>query len=559
LTFDITIPHTGIVEIAVRPATREQHYYSEPNAIANPADPRPGQVEAQVVDREWYYRTRQREHGPISSQELKRLIDNGLVLPTTFIRRGTSGKWSHASELDGSFEQFGTATQPARATAMTESNPKSSQRQASVEQSIEGSTESGTSWSLIFIAGGSLVGVVALTVLLIFSILDSRTSNTAVNPSSDGADVATEHVVDAETKGRESQHGGRKVGPLSDKLLTTEEVVSRSEGSVAFIKGRLSSGTGFLAEPNFLVTNKHVVSEELITDLKVHFPSAPEADRGPFSVSLLYEDELLDLAFLKIETNLAPLPMAQTYQFRRGQEVIVIGNPGVKDDLVLQNAISKGVMSSEATIKGQSYYQLGISINSGNSGGPVFDLYGQVIGVVTLKASRREGLGFCIPISQLRQTIEKSRTLSAKDIEVAESMHRIRVVFSFTMVMGGEYKSGMGFLTKIMENALGRGRSVNEGMAAVQDKVHEKLAEYDQALLSALKSEVSRISRDQYLSESIRQKFVDLWTNYAELKSYVENPRGNYDSYKAKYLDLSDKHDRLTEALKLLLGVSTPE
>lgn len=482
------------------------------------------------MEKEWYYRTRQREHGPISSKELHRLIENGLVLPTTLVRRGPAGKWSHVSDLEGSLNQSAASAQPIRATSTNGANLSTTQ--PSAQQPLEVASESESSWPILWIVGGSITGLAILTVVLVMKASAPSAEETSVKP------VAASSNTES---------------------MTTEEVVSRSEGSVAFIKGRLSSGTGFLAEPKFLVTNKHVVSEELIGDLKVHFPSAPEGHRGPFSVRLLYEDESLDLAFLHIETTLPPLPLAPTYQFRRGQEVIVIGNPGVKDDLVLQNAVSKGVMSTEATIKDHSYYQLGISINSGNSGGPVFDSRGQVIGVVTLKASRKEGLGFCIPLLQLQQTIEKSKQVPARDLEVAESLHRVRAVFTLTAIMGDEYKTGMGYLRKVMEDSLDRGRSVNEGMDAIQAKVHEKLAAYDQTLLSELKSEVSKISRDQNLPESVRQKFIDLWTNYTELKSYVEKPRGTYDTYKAKYLDLSDNHDRLTESLKLLLGIETPE
>jgi len=55
--------------------------------------------------------------------------------------------------------------------------------------------------------------------------------------------------------------------------------------------------------------------------------------------------------------------------------------------------------------------------------------------------------------------------------------------------------------------------------------------------------------------DSTRQRVVGFWTNYLEIKSYVENPRVTYSSYRAKYSELSDAHDRFAESVKLLLGV----
>lgn len=91
----------------------------------------------------------------------------------------------------------------------------------------------------------------------------------------------------------------------------------------------------------------------------------------------------------------------------------MIGNPGVHNELVLQNAISKGVMSTETTIDGQPYYQLGISINPGNSGGPVLDMAGHVIGVVTLSAVQEEAIGFCIPVAAIQEAMEHLTPVTA--------------------------------------------------------------------------------------------------------------------------------------------------
>lgn len=338
--------------------------------------------------------------------------------------------------------------------------------------------------------------------------------------------------------------------------LTIEQVVAQAEPSVAFIKGRFSSGTGFIVRSGIVATNKHVIETELIDHINVHFPSATEDARGPFPAQLLYKDPERDLALFSVSTSLPVLKVAPQHSFRRGQEVIVIGNPGVGDELVLQNAISRGVMSTQAEIKGRKYYQLSISINSGNSSGPVLDTAGQLIGVVTLKASEQEGLGFCIPLPQVNAAVAALDKLSSQEIAAIRSQHRLRVVFTFVSVTGKLYKTGMQAYTSAMELALDEGVSVNVGLQAARGEVEGKLTAYDQVLIGDLKREVSTITTDPNISEGTQQRFVDLWTNYLELKSYVDDPRGNFDSYKAKYNVLSDNHDRLSQSLSLLLGIS---
>jgi S1-C subfamily serine protease len=244
-------------------------------------------------------------------------------------------------------------------------------------------------------------------------------------------DQAQAHVVGAKLKLQPAQVAPSAVEVVSRKqpeLTSLERVIAQATPSIALIQGRTSSGTGFLIEPNVIATNKHVISDELISSLRVYFPSAPKQNQGPYSAKLLYEDELQDLAFLRVETPLPPLPIEDGYQFRQGQEILVIGNPGVgNSDMVLKNAVSKGIMSTEVTVLGRPYYQLSISINPGNSGGPVLDDQGNVVGVLTLKAAKNEGLAFCIPVGQLRASFARSQTLTSADLALVEQQHRVGI------------------------------------------------------------------------------------------------------------------------------------
>jgi S1-C subfamily serine protease/HEAT repeat protein len=200
----------------------------------------------------------------------------------------------------------------------------------------------------------------------------------------------------------------------TEQPLSTASVVARYEPSVAIVQGKRGVGTGFLVRTGILVTNAHVIDGEIVQNIEVRFPSAEEKSQGPLKARLLYQDKMRDLAFLAVASNLPPLQVATSYKYRKGEDVTVIGNPGVGGQLILENAVSRGVVSSKTKINGQEYLQLGVSINPGNSGGPVFDSTGTVIGVATLKTTREEGLAFCVPASDLRAglAIAESRAIA---------------------------------------------------------------------------------------------------------------------------------------------------
>ncbi len=464
---------------------------------------------------QWYVNSAGREYGPFSAQQLMALAQQGRVTRNSKIRHQDDTRWIPASKFKGLFPAD-VASKPARPQLAN-----STQRATSdtvQKGDAQGSTPASMPLYLWGIIGATGMFLVCLLCYAVFfaSDKDESIANT-----------------------------------------TIEETITRVEPSIALIKGRFASGSGFIVKPKVLVTNKHVVAGELLRHLQVHFPSASSAKRGPCDVQLLYIDPQRDLAFLSVDTDLPPLDIAPNYTFRRGEEVLVIGNPGISDELVLENAISRGVMSTKASIKGKDYYQLGIAINPGNSGGPVLDMDGRVIAVVTLKAAMKEGLGFSIPIENLHSALAAMAKSSEQKIAVLRSQHRARVVFQYVGLTGAFYKTGMGMYTEAMNNAIVAGRRADTGLSQVREDIQDKLSLFDQVFIDDIQKELTLISTDENLPESTRQRFVDLWTNYLEMRSYVQNPRGSYITYCQKYHELGDTHDRLSEGLKLLLGVES--
>ena len=173
-----------------------------------------------------------------------------------------------------------------------------------------------------------------------------------------------------------------------------------------------SLGAGFLISADgYIVTNNRVVSPGDPT-ATVEAITVTMNDHTEYAAELVGRDEVADLAVLKIKTN-RPMPFVRfgtTKTARVGDWVIVIGQP-----LGLEGTVTSGIISNIARTTGSGspydrFIQTDASINQGNSGGPMFDLQGNVLGVNTWIASPNGGnigLGFAIPGEIAKPIIDK--------------------------------------------------------------------------------------------------------------------------------------------------------
>jgi len=185
--------------------------------------------------------------------------------------------------------------------------------------------------------------------------------------------------------------------------LTTQEVVEKVGPATVTIWTDISSGSGFIISENgYVVTNEHVIDGA--KEISVKIPGFSEE----IPAVLIGADKKTDIAVLKIEEK--GLPVAQlgvSANLTVGERAIAIGNPfGTLDGTVTQGVIS--ALEREITIGNQTYHllQTDASINSGNSGGPLLNGRGEVIGVTNAKTSTGEGLGFAIPIDNVKGVID---------------------------------------------------------------------------------------------------------------------------------------------------------
>ncbi len=165
-----------------------------------------------------------------------------------------------------------------------------------------------------------------------------------------------------------------------------------------------SSGSGFIiSQDGYIVTNNHVISGA--TSAKVLVPG----ETKPVDAVIVGTDTTTDIAVLKIDRqNLPFVTLGDSDALQVGELAVAIGNPFGE----LAGSVTVGVVSAldrEIAINDTTYnlIQTDASINSGNSGGPLVNSYGEVIGVTNAKMSNGEGIGFAIPINDVKSVIEE--------------------------------------------------------------------------------------------------------------------------------------------------------
>lgn len=172
----------------------------------------------------------------------------------------------------------------------------------------------------------------------------------------------------------------------------------------------INMGSGIIVSSNgYIVTNQHVagsVNNKVIVTLE---------NGTSYNGVTMWVDEVLDLAIVKINAvNLEVSVLGDSDILNLGDNVFAIGNPLGMD---FQRTITSGIISAlKRTIKigkgnnvgyMQDLIQTDAAINSGNSGGPLINAEGEVIGINTIKVTEAEGIGFAIPINIIKPIIQE--------------------------------------------------------------------------------------------------------------------------------------------------------
>ncbi|MFA5256821.1 MAG: trypsin-like peptidase domain-containing protein [Opitutales bacterium] len=200
-------------------------------------------------------------------------------------------------------------------------------------------------------------------------------------------------------------------------FLSVKELSQHVGDAVVTVTTPVGLGSGFIIHPaGYIVTNDHVVAGETKIGITVF-----EREKDGQLVKKQYENVRIiassaewDLALLKIEgadgTVFQTVPLGDSSALRQGQRVFAIGNP-----LGLERSVSEGIVSiHNRLIQGRLFIQATAQISPGNSGGPLFNMRGEVVGVNNMKVSGfgAEGLGFAIPSETLENFLNNRDTFA---------------------------------------------------------------------------------------------------------------------------------------------------
>lgn len=180
---------------------------------------------------------------------------------------------------------------------------------------------------------------------------------------------------------------------ISDKLDASMACVTVK---VSKDKKDMGHGSGFaISEDGYIITNYHVIASEIKDkpyDIKIILSNSKE-----YEAKVIRVNKYRDVALLKIEGKFEKaFTISSTKSFRNMQDIYTIGTP---KSVELGQTVSSGIISNERTSDASNLLQLSMSVNSGNSGGPVFDSNGNLHGIIVAKliGTNTEGVSFAIP------------------------------------------------------------------------------------------------------------------------------------------------------------------
>ena len=192
------------------------------------------------------------------------------------------------------------------------------------------------------------------------------------------------------------------VAPTAAMPLSLEDVISRSMPAVVRVETGSGFGTGFFVAPDTILTNVHVVSGN--TTVTIRRPGG-----ATLSAHVEVTAPELDIAVMRVSSpdpNQPTLTMGSGIHARAGQEVITLGTP-----LGLQNTVTRGIVSAVREVGGLTLVQTDAAVNPGNSGGPLLDRAGEVIGITSMgmRSAVAQGLSFAIAIEHAQALLAGRR------------------------------------------------------------------------------------------------------------------------------------------------------
>ena len=210
----------------------------------------------------------------------------------------------------------------------------------------------------------------------------------------DEAFVAVFEKKDDESTEKDTKVADSEITIIQGELPTyakKSDLIKEAITSCVTIKNENSFGSGFfITEDGMIMTNYHVIegAEEVTVVLNQGFE---------LEGKVVYYDEGRDVALVDIPGKKYKGLHLSTEQVPTGEDVFAIGTPV---DVSLGQSVSSGIVSGKRKMEDYIFIQTDVSINGGNSGGPLIDYLGNVVGVVVAKRTDAEGIALAIPIQE---------------------------------------------------------------------------------------------------------------------------------------------------------------
>jgi S1-C subfamily serine protease len=183
--------------------------------------------------------------------------------------------------------------------------------------------------------------------------------------------------------------------PPPDPVVAREDIVAAVLRRVVDIRSTAGQGSGFFVAADLVVTNAHVIGGDASV-------AVVRADGVASRGSVVRVSRDADLALLRVTPPGAfGLPMRTVAQLRVGEDVLALGAPQG-----FSQTVTRGIVSALRRENGVVFVQTDAAVNPGNSGGPLVDATGRVIGVVTMKRKDAEAIGLAVAADHVQALLE---------------------------------------------------------------------------------------------------------------------------------------------------------
>ena len=334
---------------------------------------------------------------------------------------------------------------------------------------------------------------------------------------------------------------------------TVEQIFEESKNSIVVITTDLSIGSGFvIQEDGLIATNYHVIRSADEGTIKIHFISSEDGVTHTTTyehISVIRKDMNKDIALLKVKSAKFDCLCLSHREITTGEKVVAIGNPATGGK-ILDNTVSEGIISNTGrNISGVNYIQTTAPVNPGNSGGPLLNMKGEVIGMVTLKPSVSEGIAFAIPASDIAKILNETNGSSEKDPH-----GRMKTVVELMENSESTSKIIVDLYAKEWHSAIysDRNRDFNtalEKAVQIMEKPRERLR--------LARTEIEEMVADLKTHPDDLDKCYDYilkaYAAFCELADLAEEPEGSFTSFSQKKEELHSSFKQAISKARVLL------